>query len=135
MFGQIVAVATVVFLCLWHVRTRRHPAWKESRNGRFFITTGYPMVTFAMYWLTQATVTTSLEWTLGIFWAFFATVFFVYGFESLALEAAEQQSAARSDTPASRSAVTPEQAQRRIDHRRPSRDIALQAKGGRHRRG
>jgi hypothetical protein len=135
MFGQAVAVATVVFLCLWHVRTRRHPAWKESRNGRFLITTGYPLVTFAMYWLTQATVTTSLEWTLGIFWAFVAMVFFVYGFESLALEAVEQQSAALPDQSAPRPAIASESVGRRTGHRRASRDIALPAKAARHRRG
>jgi hypothetical protein len=135
MFGQTVAVATVVFLWLWHVRTRRHPAWKESRNGRFFITTGYPSVTLAMYWLTQATVTTGLEWTLGIFWAFVAMVSFVYGFESLALEAVEQQSAARPDQSAPRPAIASASVRRRTGHRRPSRDIALPAKAARHRRG
>ena len=135
MFGQIVAVATVVFLCLWHMRTRRHPAWKENRNGRFCITLGYPSVTFAMYWLTQATVTTSLEWTLGISWAFVAMVFFVYGFESLALEAVEQQSALRPDQSASRPASASESFQRPADDRRPSREIARPAKGARLRRG
>ena len=134
MFGQIVAVATVVVLCFWHIRTRRHPAWKDSRNGRFFITTGYPSVTFAMYWLTQATVTTSLEWTLGISWAFVAMIFFVYGFESLALEAVEQQSASRPDQSESRPVLASESVQRPTDHRRRSRDVAIAAKGARHRR-
>lgn len=133
MFGQIVAVATVVFLCLWHIKTRRHPGWRKSRNGRFFVTMGYPSVTIAMYWLTQATVTTSLEWTIGICWAFVAMVFFVYGFESLAFDATVQQSTARVETPATPPPVAPGPVQRRIDHGRPSRGVALEAKG-RHRR-
>jgi predicted membrane channel-forming protein YqfA (hemolysin III family) len=135
MFGQIVAVATVVLLCSWHMKTRTRPEWKESRNGRFFVTLGYPSVTFAMYWLTQATVTTSLEWTLGVSWAFVAMIFFVYGFESLALEAAEQQSAPRPDQSAARPPIAFESFQRRTDDRQPAREVARPGKGSRHRRG
>jgi hypothetical protein len=132
MFGQAVVIATVVVLRLWHSKTRRHPGWRKSHNGRFYVTMGYPSVTIAMYWLTQATVTTGLEWTFGICWAFVAMVLFVYGFESLAFDAVQQPSAVSAATPAAPPSVPRDPVQDEDDHE-PSAGVALEAKG-RHRR-
>lgn len=84
------AILTVAILVGWHLRTRRHPGWTISATGRFCITTGYPAVAIAVYWLSQATDTHDWEWALGNLWALGAMVLFVYGFNALR-EACEQQ--------------------------------------------
>jgi hypothetical protein len=83
MGGSIVAVVAVVVLTAWHLRTRRHPSWSVSADGRFFIYMGYPMVAIAAYWLTASPTATAWEWALGNLWALAAMISFVYGFNAL----------------------------------------------------
>jgi hypothetical protein len=77
------AILTVAILAVWHFRTRRHPGWWISPAGRFYITTGYPAVAIAVYWLSHVTDDHGREWVFGNLWALAAMVMFVLGFNSL----------------------------------------------------
>lgn len=92
----LAAIVTVVALLGWHLRTRRHPSWQVSSNGRFFIMSGYPMVAVAVYWLATSPTSTGLEWALGNGWALLAMVSFVFGFNALNDASKQRQVAARS---------------------------------------
>jgi hypothetical protein len=76
-------LAIVVVLAAWHLRTRRHPNWRRSRDARFFITLGYPFVGVAAFFLANAVNDTSWNWAIGNVWALVAVTLFVYGFQSL----------------------------------------------------
>jgi hypothetical protein len=77
------AILTVGILAGWHLRNRRHPGWSLSATARFYITTGYPAVAIAVYWLSQTTGTHGWEWAFGNLWALAAMVLFVHGFNAL----------------------------------------------------
>jgi hypothetical protein len=83
MGSSLVGIITVVALCRWHLRTRRHPNWPVCPDGRFYITIGYPAVVIAVYWLVNSSTTAGLEWALGNLWALGAMTAFVYGFNAL----------------------------------------------------
>lgn len=95
MGGSIVAIVAVVVLTVWHLRTRRHPSWSVSADGRFFLYMGYPMVAIAAYWLTDSPTDTAWEWALGNLWALTAMTFFVYGFNALNGAAMRRSAGAR----------------------------------------
>ena len=92
MTEPVTAVATLVVLALWHLHNRRHPGWRVSADGRFFIFSGYPTLMIAMYWLTTAPSNTTWEWALGNAWTIASMVSFVYGFNALNAVARRQQS-------------------------------------------
>src|SRR4051812_37703544 len=73
------AILSVAILAVWHIRTRRHPGWGVSATGRFYITTGYPAVAIAVYWLSHVTDDHSWEWVFGNLWALVAMIMFVLG--------------------------------------------------------
>jgi formate hydrogenlyase subunit 3/multisubunit Na+/H+ antiporter MnhD subunit len=54
-----------------------------SRDARFYITTAYPFLVVAVFFLANAEDDTDLSWVVGIGWAFIATVMLVYGFQAL----------------------------------------------------
>ena len=83
MSSTVAAILTVVALTGWHLRTRRHPCWSASADGRFYIVAGYPAVALAVFWLVGAATTTGWEWAIGNAWALAAMVSFVYGFNAL----------------------------------------------------
>lgn len=83
MGSSLVGIITVVALGGWHLRTRRHPYWPVSPDGRFYITIGYPAVVIAVYWLVNSSTTAGLEWALGNLWMLGAMTAFVYGFNAL----------------------------------------------------
>jgi hypothetical protein len=77
------AVVMVVVLAARHLKTRRHANWKVSADARFYITSGYPLVAIAVYFLTSATSNTDWAWVGGNLWALVAMTAFVYGFNAL----------------------------------------------------
>jgi hypothetical protein len=89
------AITTVMILSLWHLRTRRHPSWTVSADGRFNIFCGYLMVTLAVYWLTDSPTSTAWEWALGNLWACAAMISFVFGFNALNGASRRRRTAAR----------------------------------------
>ena len=99
MISTIAAILTVATLAGWHLRTRRHPCWSTSPNARFCITAGYPAVAISVFWLVQATTTTTAtlgwEWVIGNVWALGAMVSFVYGFNALHFAREQQQQASQ----------------------------------------
>lgn len=95
MSGPVTAVATLVLLGLWHLRNRRHPGWRVSADGRFFVLSGYPTLMIAVYWLTTAPSDTAWEWALGNAWTIVSMVLFVYGFNALNTVPHRQQSVSR----------------------------------------
>ncbi len=90
MGSAFTAILTVAILAAWHLRNRRRPGWSTSTTARFFITTGYPAVAIAVFWLSQTTDTHGYEWAFGNLWALTAMVMFVLGFNALR-DAREQQ--------------------------------------------
>src|SRR3954447_24980887 len=91
MSSTITAILTVALLTGWHLRTRRHPSWLASSDARFYIIIGYPAVAIAVFWLVQATTTSSWDWAFGNLWALGAMVSFVYGFNALHCASEQQQ--------------------------------------------
>ncbi|CAN5204739.1 hypothetical protein BH09ACT8_BH09ACT8_28620 [soil metagenome] len=89
------AIATAMVLSLWHLRTRRHPSWTVSADGRFYVISGYLMVALAVYWLTDSPTSTAWEWALGNLWASAAMISFVYGFHTLNAASQRRCAAAR----------------------------------------
>lgn len=83
MDSTITAIAVVVVLAAWHLQNRRHPGWRASSEGRFYVTSGYPLVMVAVYWLVTAPTATAWEWALGNVWALAAMMSFVWGFAAL----------------------------------------------------
>ncbi|WP_232374766.1 hypothetical protein [Mycolicibacterium mengxianglii] len=81
--AMVAALVLIVGLGGWHLRTRRHPAWKLSSDARFYITLGYPMIAIAVYWFVESPSNTGLEWLFGNAWALAAMVSFVLGFTAL----------------------------------------------------
>ncbi|BBZ34894.1 hypothetical protein [Mycolicibacterium confluentis] len=81
--STVVCALAVAVLAGWHLRTRRHPGWRLSRDGRFYIVLGYPMLMIGLYWLIMAPTMTGWQSVLGDAWAFAAMVTFVYGFAHL----------------------------------------------------
>ncbi|KUI23825.1 hypothetical protein AU196_02145 [Mycobacterium sp. IS-1742] len=92
MTGPVTAVATMVALALWHLHNRRHPGWRVSPDGRFFVLSGYPALIIALYWLTTAPSNTAWEWALGNAWTVVSMGCFVYGFNALDAVPRSQQS-------------------------------------------
>ena len=90
MGSAFTAMLTVAILAAWHLRNRRRPGWSTSTTARFFITTGYPAVAIAVFWVSQTTDTHGYEWAFGNLWALTAMVMFVLGFDALR-DACEQQ--------------------------------------------
>lgn len=80
-----VAVALmVVALTIIHLRIRRDPRWTTNSDARFYITSGYPLVAVAVYFLSSSPeAAADWTWIVGNFWAFIAAVSFVYGFDAL----------------------------------------------------
>jgi hypothetical protein len=76
-------VVMVVTLAVWHLRTRRHTNWNLAADARFYITSGYPLVAIAVYFLSSATSGTDWDWVLGNLWALVAMTAFVCGFNAL----------------------------------------------------
>jgi hypothetical protein len=76
-------VVLVLTLAVWHLRTRRHLNWNQASDARFYITSGYPLVAIAVYFLSSTTTGADWEWVLGNFWALAAMTAFVYGFNAL----------------------------------------------------
>jgi len=72
MGSTIAAVVMVVVLAARHLKTRRHASWKVSADARFYITSGYPLVAIAVYFLTSATSNTDWAWVVGNLWALVA---------------------------------------------------------------
>jgi hypothetical protein len=98
-------VVMVLTLAVWHLRTRRHVNWHLASDARFYITSGYPLVAIAVYFLSSTTTGTDWEWVLGNIWALVAMTAFVYGFNALNAPKAANQVAAHlhgqtGDTPA-----------------------------------
>ena len=83
MESTITAVAIVIALGIWHMHNRRHPGWRASDEGRFYICIGYPLIVIACYWLVAAPTATAWEWALGNLWALAAMVAFLCGFDAL----------------------------------------------------
>ncbi|AFM16133.1 hypothetical protein Mycch_1331 [Mycolicibacterium chubuense NBB4] len=83
MESTISALAVIGVLSAWHLLNRRHPGWRASPEGRFFVLAGYPLVVIAVYWMASARTGTAWEWALGNAWALAAMLSFVYGFEAL----------------------------------------------------
>ena len=83
MESTITAIALIAGLVVCHLRIRRHAAWRESADGRFYISIGYPLAMIGVYWLACAPTATAWEWALGNAWALAAMVSFVYGFDAL----------------------------------------------------
>ncbi|KUI39759.1 hypothetical protein [Mycobacterium sp. GA-2829] len=92
MSEPVTAVIIVVLLGLWHLHNRRHPGWRVSAEGRFFVLSGYPALIIAVYWLGTAPSGTAWEWVVGNAWTVVAMVSFVYGFNALNAVPARQQS-------------------------------------------
>jgi hypothetical protein len=86
MGSAIAAVVVVVALAFWHLKTCRHANWKSSADARFYITSGYPLVAIAVYFLSTANSDTDWAWVLGNLWALIAMGAFVYGFNALNAE-------------------------------------------------
>lgn len=87
----LVACFALVAMVVWHMRTRRHPGWQLSRDGRYFISLGYPLLMIGIYWLVEAPNATTWEWVLGYFWPLAAMVTFVHGFGALDSAVYQQQ--------------------------------------------
>jgi hypothetical protein len=83
MVSTIAGIVSILALAAWHFRTRRHPRWRMCRDARFYITTAYPFLVVAVFFLANANNGTDLNWVIGIAWAFIATVMLVYGFQAL----------------------------------------------------
>ena len=83
MGSTIVTVVMVATLAAWHLKTRRYANWKFCADARFYITSGYPLVAIAVYFLSTATTGRDGTWVLGNVWALVAMVAFVCGFEAL----------------------------------------------------
>jgi hypothetical protein len=88
------ALLTVVVLSGWHLRIRRHPSWPVSKDGRFYMFSGYPMVIMAVYWLTDSPTPIGWAWAVGNMWALAAMVSFVYGFNTLDVGTRQRRAAA-----------------------------------------
>ena len=67
MGSTIVTVVMLAVLAAWHVKIRRHANWKFSADARFYITSGYPLVAIAVYFLSTATTGTDWTWVVGDF--------------------------------------------------------------------
>jgi hypothetical protein len=93
MSGPVTAMAILLVLGLWHLRNRRHPGWQLSADGRFFVLSGYPALTIAIYCLTTAPSDTAWEWALGNAWTIVSMLSFVYGFNALNTVPRRQHSA------------------------------------------
>lgn len=93
MGSAIAGILTVGILTCWHLRTRRHPGWRVSSDGRSYITVGQLLVMVAVYWLVSAPTATAWEWALGNAWALVAMVSIVYGFNALRRSIEDQQHA------------------------------------------
>lgn len=77
--GLMVGALTII-----HLRIRRNPRWKSSADARFYITSGYPLVAIAVYFLSSSTeAAADWTWIVGNLWAFIAVVSFVHGFDAL----------------------------------------------------
>ncbi|TFV58658.1 hypothetical protein E4P42_11230 [Mycobacterium sp. PS03-16] len=83
MGSTVAGIATILVLAAWHLRTRRHPNWRHSRDARFYITTGYPFLAVAVYFLAGAASGTDLNWMFGNIWALVSCTSLVYGFQAL----------------------------------------------------
>ncbi len=95
MVPTITAVVMVVTLAAWHLKIRRHANWNLSPDARFYITSGYPLIAIAVYFLSSATSDTDWAWALGNLWALVAMVSFVYGFDALNVQQRSQHSGRR----------------------------------------
>jgi hypothetical protein len=96
MVSTIVAVLTVTALAVFHWRICRHPGWRQSADGRFWVTLGYPMIAIGVYWLATAPTGTDWEWALGNAWVLAACVSVVYGIDALGAVPRQQGRTARS---------------------------------------
>lgn len=83
MGSTVAGIATILVLGAWHLRTRRHPNWRHSRDARFYITTGYPLLAVAVFFLAGANNGTDLNWVFGNIWALISCTLLVYGFQAL----------------------------------------------------
>jgi uncharacterized membrane protein len=83
MNSTIAGIAVIVAIGAWHLRNRRHPRWRSSRDGRFYVTLGYPFLAVAVYFLAGAADGSGLDWILANAWALVSTCLFVYGFQAL----------------------------------------------------
>jgi ABC-type Fe3+ transport system permease subunit len=82
--GPTIAAATMIaLLSAWHLRTRRHPNWRRSRDARFYIGLGYPSVAIAVCFLADPSGAAGWNWVLGNVWALVASTVFVCGFQAL----------------------------------------------------
>lgn len=95
MGSSITAIGLVLVLSAWHLRNRRHPGWRGSADGRFYIYLGYPFAVIGVYWLVHAPTATAWEWAFGNAWVLAAMVLFVCGFEALNRVTASRRSAAQ----------------------------------------
>lgn len=73
----------VIALGAWHLRIRRHPNWCHSRDARFYITLGYPLVAVAVFFLANTIGHTDVNWLIGMVWSLVSVSLFVYGFQAL----------------------------------------------------
>ena len=90
--STVACAFAVIALAGWHLRTRRHPGWQLSADGRFHIILGYPMLMIGLYWLIVAPTMTGWEALLANVWSFAAMVTFVLGFAHLQ-DAVDRQNA------------------------------------------
>ncbi|MGB3483070.1 MAG: hypothetical protein WBB07_12740 [Mycobacterium sp.] len=81
MVSIVVVITLLVAVTGWHLRTRRHSAWRASADARFYIVLGYPLLAVATYWLADSE--SRVGWVLGAAWALGAAVSFVVGFSAL----------------------------------------------------
>jgi hypothetical protein len=118
MVSTVAGIVVILVLVLWHLRTRRHPHWRLSRDARFYITTAYPFLVVAVFFLANATNDTDLNWISGIGWAFIATVMLVYGFQALDSPEDGAPSTAEPDTAPATKAVPSRTASRAAARRK-----------------
>lgn len=83
MVTSVTAIVVAVALALCDRYTRRHPAWELSARGRFCVSSGYPMVAIAAYFLLGFSNDTIWAWALGLGWAVAAATMFALGFTEL----------------------------------------------------
>jgi hypothetical protein len=90
--------ATIIVLAVlagWHLRTREHPGWQMSADGRFYTYSGYSMAAIGAYWLATSPTATDWEWAVGNGWMLAAMVSMVCGFDALDKVSKQQQSTSR----------------------------------------
>jgi hypothetical protein len=83
MVTSVTAIVVALALAACDRYTRRHPAWTLSARGRFCISSGYPMVAIAAYFLIGFSPATSWGWAIGLAWALAAAAMFLLGFTAL----------------------------------------------------